>query len=340
MTGFQFLLRRMRFILPGCLIFLVACTPPKPILITGNTMGTTYSVKVVDPVDQQKLAASIKGRLAEINDLMSTYIPASEISRINQLAVGDSMPISAENVQMLELAKTLHRESAGRFDVTIGPLISLWGFGPDPSRTSVPPEEEIAAAIDHLGLDGLKVEAGQVTKVHPVEVSFSAIAKGYGVDEIARLVEAAGAANYLVEIGGELRAKGRNSQDQIWRIGIEKPDVAERSAFTAIPLDGLAMATSGDYRNYFEVDGIRYSHTLDPTTGYPITHTVASVTVLAETAAIADGYATAINVMGAEAGLALANEKNLPVFVILKVNSEFTTRSSQAFEAYMVRHQG
>lgn len=324
----------------GILCLLVSCGQSEPVFISGNTMGTTYSVKVVDPVNQDKLARAIDARLKDINNLMSTYIPSSEISRLNQLAVGKDMLISDGNLEMLRLAQMLHQQSDGRFDVTLSPLISLWGFGPDPSRTTVPPEADIQAAIGRLGLDALQISDNKVTKLREVAVSFSAIAKGYGVDEVAKLVEAAGASNYLVEIGGELRASGKNQQNQLWRIGIEKPDIHERAVFTAIPLDNLAMATSGDYRNYFEVDGVRYSHTLDPTTGYPITHTVASVTVLAETAALADGYATAINVMGAAAGLALANRINLPVFVILKANSEFTTRSSQAFDEYMAKHEG
>ena len=303
-------------------------------------MGTTYSVKVIDEVDRDQLAAAIEARLVGINNLMSTYIPTSEISRLNRLPVGESLQISAENVLMLELGEMLNRQSNGRFDITIGPLISLWGFGPDPSRTTVPPAEAIQQAIAHLGLEGLRIENGKVTKIREVEVSFSAIAKGYGVDEVARLVEAAGGSNYLVEIGGELRAQGRNQRGQFWRIGVEKPEAFERSAFTSIPLVDLAMATSGDYRNYFEVEGVRYSHTLDPSTGYPITHTVASVTVLAETAALADGYATAINVMGEEAGLDLANRINLPVLVILKLNSEFTMLSSKAFDEYMAKHDG
>jgi thiamine biosynthesis lipoprotein len=160
------------------LILVTACGPSEPILISGSTMGTTYSVKVIDEVDRDQLAAAIEARLVGINDLMSTYIPTSEISRLNRLPVGESLQISAENVLMLELGEMLNRQSNGRFDITIGPLISLWGFGPDPSRTTVPPAEAIQQAIAHLGLEGLRIENGKVTKIREVEVSFSAIAMG------------------------------------------------------------------------------------------------------------------------------------------------------------------
>ncbi|MFT4799739.1 MAG: thiamine biosynthesis lipoprotein [Candidatus Azotimanducaceae bacterium] len=319
-------------------LLLSACDPAQPILLTGNTMGTTYSVKVIDAVDAEQLAEQIETRLLEINQLMSTYLPDSEISRINRLDVGKTMPISTENLAMLSLSRMLFEQSGGKFDVTIGPLVALWGFGPDPIKTEVPPEADISAALALLDFDALEVRDDVLMKSKPVMIDFSAIAKGYGVDELARLVEEAGATNYLVEIGGELRAKGFNQNDLVWRIGIEKPDIQERTPFTSVPLDNLAMATSGDYRNYFEVDGRRYSHTLDPTTGYPIRHNMVSVTVLAETTALADGYATAIDVMGPEAGLELANRQNLPVFVILRVGRDFTTRTSKAFDDYMSAH--
>lgn len=314
---------------------LTACQPAEPILLSGKTMGTTYSVKIIDSVDADQLGQQIESRLLEINDLMSTYLPNSEISRINRLGVGEALTISRENLAMLAMSRMLYEQSGGKFDVTIGPLVALWGFGPDPSKTEVPPEHDIETALALLGIDALKVSNEVLTKSKPVMLDFSAIAKGYGVDELARLVEEAGAANYLVEIGGELRAKGINQNGLVWRIGIENPDVRERTPFTSVPLNNLAMATSGDYRNYFEVDGVRYSHTLDPTTGYPIRHNVVSVTVLAESTTLADGYATAIDVMGAEAGLELANRQNLAIFVILRSGSDFTTRTSKAFDDYM-----
>ncbi len=304
-------------------------------MLSGSTMGTTYNVKVLEALDEAELDRTITARLVEVNQLMSTYIGESEISQLNRLKVGESMLLSEENTQMIELSIQLKDESGGKFDPTLGPLIRLWGFGADPNRQDVPSEEDIAAALSRMGLNGLTIREGTVYKSRDIEVDFSAIAKGFGVDELARLVEDAGGKNYLVEIGGELRARGKNPQGIPWRIRVETPDPLRRQAFTAIPLRDLAMATSGDYRNYFEVDGKRFSHTLDPSTGYPITHNVASVTVLAESAAAADGYATVINVMGAEAGLSLAKRKNLLVLVILKGEDGFETLTSPAFDAYL-----
>lgn len=318
----------------------VSCQQPRLTTITGNTMGTTYSVKVVDRVDKQLLEKQIETRLIEVNQLMSTYIPDSELSRINQLAIGESMSLSDENLAMLALARKLHQLSGGKFDVTIGPLVNLWHFGPDPRTATVPPADEIANALAQVGTDQLKLDGSRFVKTSASYVDLSAIAKGYGVDELARIVEAAGAKNYLVEIGGELRAAGRNIQDQIWRVGIEKPDVTQRIPFTVVPLDNKAMATSGDYRNYFEVDGKRYSHSIDPTTGYPITHNVASVTVIADTTAYADGIATAINVMGAEAGMKMANEQDIAALVILKTSDGFAEQYSHAFANYLNKHAG
>ena len=298
-------------------------------------MGTTYSVKVIEPLDLKEMKARMESRLVEVNALMSTYIESSEISRLNQLPVGSSMPLSPENLQMIALATQLNKESDGRFDVTIGPLVKLWGFGPDPSIYEVPNRIDIDSAREQIGLRHLELAGGQVTKKQPLELDFSAIAKGYGVDELSRLVEQAGGENYLVEIGGELRAKGRNQHGKFWKIGVETPDTARRTPYTSLPLKDMAMATSGDYRNYFEASGVRYSHTIDPSTGYPITHMVASVTVLAKTTAEADGYATAINVMGAEDGLHLAKQINLPVLVILKTTEGFEIITSPAFDTYM-----
>jgi thiamine biosynthesis lipoprotein len=298
-------------------------------------MGTSYSIKALHVADADKLHAQVEARLVQVNDLMSTYISDSEVSRLNQLPVGDVMSLSQENQMMLALAERLMNESGGKFDVTLGPLIALWGFGADPSRVDVPAQTEISAALAQMGLDALKLDGAEVRKLAPVAVDFSAYAKGFGVDELARLVEQAGSKDYLVEIGGELKASGVNQRGQVWRIGIETPEAGIRVPYTAVPLKDLAMATSGDYRNYFEVDGKRYSHTLDPATGYPITHNLASVTVLAPTAAEADGYATAINVMGPITGMRLANELNLPILVILKAPDGFEMRTSQAFDTYL-----
>lgn len=329
------------FLIASAVVLLAGCGGrPDFVLIQGQTMGTTYSIKASGVANNSKLETDVEDRLAAINQLMSTYIADSEISRLNALEVGNSMALSNENLRMLEIASEIHEQSGGKFDATLGPLIALWGFGADPRRVNVPEQIQIDAALAQMGLGKLVITGGSVSKTAPVAVDFSAFAKGYGVDEIAALVEQAGSTNYLVEIGGELKAQGVNQRGEPWRIGIETPDVGLRVPITSVPLNNLAMATSGDYRNYFEVDGQRFSHTLDPETGYPITHNLASVTVLAETATAADGYATAINVMGPESGMALADELNLPVLVIIKADDGFELQTSQAFDDYLMQLSG
>lgn len=315
---------------------LAGCERPEPVEIAGKTMGTTYSVKVVaEDVDTGGLTEAIETELARVNALMSTYIPDSEISRFNQAPVDEWFPVSPDTIEILRLSRKIHDWSDGRFDVTVGPLVNLWGFGPTPMERRVPGPSEIEMARANVGFDLIEIGDGQLRKSAPVYLDLSAIAKGYGVDRLAAVVEAHGYRDYLVDIGGELRGAGANAQGVAWRIAIERPDATRRLPFRTVDVDDMAMATSGDYRNFFEVDGKRYSHTIDPVTGAPITHALASVTVLAPTCAEADGLATAINVLGPEAGLALAREQNVAAFVIIKTERGFSEAYSPAFEAYL-----
>lgn len=315
------------------LILLSACTPPHATLITGSTMGTTYSIKIVDKVDEISLKTHIDNELEKVNQLMSTYISDSELSKFNQFPIDKDFALSKDNLVVMRMAKKINDHSEGQFDVTIGPLVNLWGFGPDFKRQGIPTQKAIDLARSRVGMEFLVLSNDTGRKKADIYIDLSAIAKGYGVDQLARLLDTKGVQNYLVEIGGELRGKGVNEKGHAWRIAIEKPDVTQRSVFKAIDLRNQAMATSGDYRNYFEVDGQRYSHTISPLTGRPITHNVASVTVVAESTAMADGYATAINVMGAEKGLAMAKRQNLAVLVILKTENGFEERYSESFKA-------
>ncbi|MEO2177401.1 MAG: FAD:protein FMN transferase, partial [bacterium] len=303
----------------------------------GNTMGTTYSVKTAAGAEEGALEAEIKTRLQKINNLMSTYLPDSELSRFNQSPVGEPFELSAETRRVLEMAIQVNQMSNGKFDVTVGPLVNLWGFGPESGDQTVPTEEEIETALTRVGMDKLHLKGNYITKSINTYVDLSAIAKGFGVDEIAAILDARGIEDYLVEIGGELRAHGLNDRGQPWRIAVEKPDVFQRAPFKAIDVRNQAMATSGDYRNFFEVKERRYSHTLDPTTGYPVDHNVASVTVLTTETAMADGLATAINVMGVEAGLTMAEQHNLAVLVIINTEDGFAERHSSAFATYLRR---
>jgi FAD:protein FMN transferase len=298
-------------------------------------MGTTYSVKVIaSAVNSVELKAKIDTELIRINDLMSTYQPDSELSRFNRSVVGEWFDISPDTMDVIRIAREINRLSEGSFDITVGPLVNLWGFGPDPASSELPSNEAIAAATARVGFGHLRLGDGKLMKDVDTYVDLSAIAKGYGVDRVTALLDAGGFKNYLVEIGGELGARGLNERGGPWRIAIERPDVAERVPFVTITFSDRGMATSGDYRNYFEKDGIRYSHTIDPATGRPVTHTLASVTVIAPTAALADGLATAIDVMGPEKGLAMAEAHHIAAFAIIKSEGGFVERHTSAFASY------
>jgi len=312
------------------------CSTDPAIAISGHTMGTTYNVKVVSVgVDADALKAKIDMELVRINHLMSTYEPDSELSRFNRAPVGEWFDVSPDTMAVLHLAGLVNTLSDGSFDVTVGPLVNLWGFGPDPSLDEIPSDESIAAALARTGFGHLTLGEGKLRRDVDTYVDLSAIAKGYGVDSVAALLDREGFNNYLVEIGGEVRTRGHNARDKPWRIAIERPDVAERIPFATVNVSDMGMATSGDYRNYFEKDGVRYSHTIDPVTGRPITHSMASITVIASTTAMADALATAIDVMGPVKGMELATAQNIAAFAIIKGPNGFIERHTPAFQGFL-----
>jgi thiamine biosynthesis lipoprotein len=305
-------------------------------------MGTSYSVQIVKPpadLDRDALAEQVNERLADINRLMSTYQPSSELTRFNESSTTEWFIVSPELVDVVRAAQAVSEASAGAFDVTIGPLVNLWGFGPTPSADVLPSAGEIQAARTRVGWKQIdvQVEPPALRKSRPdLYVDLSAIAKGYAVDRVAALLEAAGVDHYLVEIGGELRGRGINGAGEPWQIAIERPEVSKRAMFRVVALRDVGMATSGDYRNFFEVDGERYSHTIDPATGRPVEHRLASVTVLADETMQADAWATALLVLGRERGFELAEQIGLAAFFIEhkqdgSVGDPFVTQATAAF---------
>lgn len=323
------------------LLFLAGCTPtPKNWQLTGVTMGTGYHITIVDApgnmsrVGLQKL---IDAELQSVNQEMSTYLDDSELMHFNRGPVGEPVEVSAHLAEVVSLSLDIYRRSAGAFDITVGKLVNLWGFGPQPKPEKVPDEKTIARLREQLGSDALTVQHSpdRLIRSRAVEIDLSAIAKGHGVDRVAQLLEAQGIHNYLVEIGGELRTLGKNPKGEDWRIGIESPNPAGRMVQKPLRVSGMSVATSGDYRNYYERDGKRYSHTIDPRTGYPLQHRLASVTVITDSCAEADGLATALNVLGAEAGLELAEREGLAAFMLVKTDNGFEERYSSAFAKYL-----
>jgi len=316
---------------------LIACSPPKnqETHITGPTMGTTYNVKFVpvDGVEKETLKQQIEQSLIDINLLMSTYIEDSELSRFNQWSSVKPFPMSAQTLKVLNEAKRLGNMSAGSLDVTVGPLVNLWGFGPQSRPVKIPSDELINITRQQVGLKKLTLGPSWARKTEPtLYVDLSTIAKGYAVDQLTELLGTHKIKNYLVEIGGEMRLSGIKASGTPWKIAIEKPETDQRSAQKIISIGTNAVATSGDYRNYYETDGIRYSHLINPSTGYPISHNLVSVTVIHPSSMTADGLATALNVMGKEKALALAETFNLAVLLITKEKDGFNEYTSAKFK--------
>lgn len=311
----------------------------EPVQLAGKTMGTTYHVTLAGgaTIDADDLQAAIDRRLAEINQSMSTYIDDSELNQVNRAPVDQWVAISDELHDVLLLAMQVGWLSSGAFDVTVGPLVDLWGFGPGGYREDVPAAAELAAARKMVGFQNLELDVGEprLRKTQPLRLDLSAIAKGYGVDEIAELLQQRGLNDFLVEIGGELRLSGQSPRGTPWRVAVEKPDGLPGQVQQAMLVTDAAVATSGDYRNYFEAQGRRFSHTIDPVAGTPVEHNLASVTVIADTAAYADALATALEVMGHEGALALAEQQGLAVYLIVRAGDGFEVYMSDAFKPYL-----
>jgi len=304
-------------------------------------MGTTYNVKFVsvDGVNRMKLKQQIEQSLIDINLLMSTYIQDSELSRFNQWNSIKPFPMSAKTLKVLNEAKRLSDMSEGLLDVTVGPLVNLWGFGPKSQPVKVPTEALINMTRQLVGIDKLTIGPSSVSKAEPaLYVDLSTIAKGYAVDQLAELLDTHEITNYLVEIGGEMRLSGVKASGTPWKIAIEKPETEQRSVQKIISIGTNAVATSGDYRNYYETDGVRYSHLINPNTGYPISHNLVSVTVIHPSSMTADGLATALNIMGKEKALALAETFNIAVLLITKEKDGFTEYTSTKFEQLVTVH--
>ncbi len=306
--------------------------------LTGPTMGTSFTIKVVQrggAVPDARLQSLVQDALGRVNRLMSTYDPESEISRFNASRTADVFPVARETAHVIACALKISDQTMGAFDITLGPIVNAYGFGP-PGRGAFPTDDQIAALREHVGYDKLALDADApaLRKLDSeLYIDLNAIAPGYAADLIAESFDAAEVADYMIEVGGEVRARGRNADGEVWRVGIEKPVDGERSVQRVVPLDGLALATSGDYRDYYEENGVRVSHTIDGRTGRPIAHALASVSVIHESCMWADGYSTAIMALGPDDGYLLAEILKLPaLFIIREAGGAFIERATPAFE--------
>ena len=342
-------MRKIKLILIGLLaVSISACFPsnnsPKTeILLQGRTMGTTYNIKVVSTIDEVKtlqLQQKIDDLLNQVNQEMSTYIPDSEISQFNKSRSLDAVEISEGFARVLTESIRLGELSDGKLDITVGPLVNLWGFGPEQRPEKIPSDELLSSTKEGIGLKYLHLDDNKLSKDIPnLYIDLSTTAKGYGVDVVAELIEANGITNYLVEIGGEMRLSGFKHTGELWAIAIEKPildPTGEQRAIhqVIIPKDN-AVATSGDYRIYFEAEGQRFSHIIDPKTGKPINHNLVSVTVIHPSSMTADGLSTALMVMGAEKGMAFAIENDLAALFISKTENGFSEDFTVKFKQYL-----
>jgi thiamine biosynthesis lipoprotein len=295
---------------------------------SGEALGTTWTVKVVLPegislVLLEAIRDTIQANLDEVNRLMSTWDASSEISRFNSHDSREPFALSPPTLAVLEAARIVGERTGGALDITVGPLVEAWGFGPgagDPSD-AIPPDEETVDSLRVLtGLDRIRIDksAGTAAKADSeVKVDLSAVAKGYAVDRVTGGLVDLSLADFAVEVGGEVRSVGGKPDGTAWRVGIEAPEPGTRRMHGSVELHDEAVATSGDYRNFYERDGVRYAHVIDPRTGYPVRLTGFSVAVLHNEAMYADAWATALAVLGPEEGLRTAEREELAaVFLV------------------------
>jgi FAD:protein FMN transferase len=326
MPGMNNMLKRGPFFCIFCLFLLPVCAfaGSREVKFTGKTMGTTYHITVLADPNQttEDLQEKIDQKLEDINHSMSTYRPDSQISRFNALnKANEKFAITEDFLEVLLVSRTVYQLTDGAWDGTVNPLVSLWGFMSEKLPTTIPDKKEIDKILPHLGFDKIVISSdGYLLKKDPeITLDLASIAKGHGVDRISELLSNSGFKNFVVEIGGDLYAAGGNKEGDPWRAGINMPDknAPFDKVYKVITLTDMAMATSGDYRNLIEINGQKYSHIIDPKTGYPVQNQVVSATIVAETCTFADGLATAVMVLGPEKSLDLINRlKNVECLII------------------------
>lgn len=330
-------LSRRSFVLSA--IALAACKPGSAVLeLTGTTMGTRYSIVAVDhdgTVDKAQLQAAVDRSLARINMLMSNWDASSEVSVFNASSSTAPVTVSPELAQVVAAAEHVHAQSDGYFDITLGPVIEAWGFGAPAGLSSAPEAHTVANVLTSVGQSKLSVSGTTLQKSDPAtQMYLSSIGKGFGVDYVAAAVADLGLQDFMVEIGGDLYVSGKNRDATSWQIGIESPDLLSADVFDVAKASNMGLATSGDYRNFFEENGTRFSHILDPKTGRPVTHNTTSVTVLADNAMLADAWATGLLAMGAGKGVELADELNLAaLFIERDGEGDHITTATRGFTA-------
>jgi thiamine biosynthesis lipoprotein len=315
----------------------------EPLLISGPTMGTIYHVKLVGVMaaDQASIRAEIEAVLRDVDERLSTYRQDSEVSRFNRAPARKWFAVSAATAEVVSAALTVSRQSGGALDVTVGPLVRLWHFGPSAiSETKsaadlVPPEEQrLQVAREVVGYEKLEVRTdppGLRKRTGGLEIDLSAVGEGYAIDRLTAAISRRGIENFLVELGGEVRAGGHGPSGKPWRVAVEQPVVERAEMLSAVSLSNAALATAGDYHRFFEHGGRRYSHIIDPSTGRPVSHALAAVTVAADNAMTADAWDTALLVLGPERGYERAVEHGIAALFVARDGDAFVTRETPAW---------
>lgn len=323
---------------------LTACSDEarEPIRINGPAQGTTYSITVMNPPNEmtrEDLQAAVRATIERIDREISTWRDDSEISRFNAADAGEWVDVSPELAELTQQALEIGRATDGAFDVTLGPVLRIWGFGAGADQPSrLPNADELAEAREKTGVGRIEVRQDPPAlrkKAAGLELDLAGIAPGYTVDRLADQLNQMGAKRYLVEVGGELYARGRKQGRTPWRIGVEKPESGTRKIERVVELADAGMTTSGDYRDYFEIDGRRFSHTVDPRTGRPVAHDLRAVTVVAENATRADAMATALLVMGPQAGRDYADAHDIAALFVRGSAQGYSESHSQQFAPYL-----
>ena len=317
------------------------------IQLSGKTMGTTYHIKVVLPshISAEDLKTRIDAQLLSVNQSMSTYLEDSEISRFNQLkTINTPFAVSKGFHKVMTAASDIFHRTEGAWDGTIRPLVNLWGFGTGNMIEDIPSESDIKALLAHVGFDRIILSKGALTKTSPgITLDLASIAKGYGVDDVAALLVRQGIDRFLIEIGGEVFAKGRKENGEAWKVGVNTPrkGAPQGQVYGIVELSDKAMATSGDYRNFFERQGKTYTHVIDPRTGYPVSNGVVSASVISDTCMMADGLATAVMVMGREKGLEMINRMagTECLIIVGKQDGSLENTYSSGFHTYAYTRQ-
>lgn len=299
-------------------VFLTSCMSQDYTEVTGSTMGTYYRVhsKCPDPIQ----TVQIESLLGEMVQAFSTWDPNSTISEFNRVEANQWFPVDEEFLSVIDRANRMSRISGGAFDLTVAPLVEAWGFGAT-SDESTPSDEQVDSLLQRVGYEhlALRQDPPSIKKQQELQLDVAGIAKGYSVDQLAQLLDDQSCSDYLIDIGGEIKVKGLNPFSNPWQIAIESPNV-DAEILDVFPLSNMSVASSGDYRNFRVVDGVKFSHIIDPRTGYPITHNLVAVTVLHSSCTTADGFATAMLVLGLEESVVLAEEQELAVIFITHDN--------------------